>query len=38
MAQAEHGSSPDSFDEGDIKTAQLFGSNFAMTLNAYHAV
>ncbi|MNP45084.1 hypothetical protein D3C76_1389810 [compost metagenome] len=38
MAQAEHGSSPDRFDEGDIKTAQLFGNNFAINLNAYHAV
>lgn len=38
MAQAEHGSSPDRFDEGDIKTARLFGNNFAMTLNAYLGV
>ncbi|MDH2608235.1 flavodoxin family protein [Acinetobacter baumannii] len=35
MAQAEHGSNADGFDEGDIKTAQQFGENFALTLNAY---
>lgn len=38
MAQAEHASNPDSFDEGDIKTAQLFGENFALTLNAYEGI
>jgi len=38
MAQAEHASNPDSFDEGDIKTAQLFGKNFALTLNAYQRI
>lgn len=35
MAQAEHASNADVFDEGDIKTAQQFGENFALTLNAY---
>lgn len=38
MAQAEHASNSDSFDEGDIKTAQLFGKNFALTLNVYQGV
>lgn len=38
MAQAEHDSSPDRFDEGDIKTARLFGNNFAMTLHAYQGI
>ncbi|MDR0086300.1 hypothetical protein RFX58_15090, partial [Acinetobacter baumannii] len=33
--QAEHASNADGFDEGDIKTAQQFGENFALTLNAY---
>jgi len=35
MAQAEHASAADAFDIGDIKTAQLFGQNFAFRLNAY---
>ncbi|MFH4146660.1 flavodoxin family protein, partial [Acinetobacter baumannii] len=38
MAQAEHGSNADRFDEGDIKTAQQFGENFALTLNAYQGL
>ena len=38
MAQAEHGSNVDRFDEGDIKTAQQFGENFALTLNAYQGL
>ncbi|QVR67827.1 flavodoxin family protein [Acinetobacter sp. BHS4] len=38
MAQAEHGSNADGFDEGDIKTAQQFGENFALTLNAYQGI
>ncbi|KQE95239.1 flavodoxin family protein [Acinetobacter lactucae] len=38
MAQAEHGSNGNRFDEGDIKTARLFGNNFAMTLNAYQRI
>ncbi|MGP4769876.1 flavodoxin family protein [Acinetobacter sp. PFS20] len=38
MAQAEHGSNADRFDEGDIKTAQQFGENFALTLNAYQGI
>ena len=33
MAQAEHGASADSFAPGDIKTAWLFGRNFAETLH-----
>ncbi len=32
MAQAGHASPPDSFAPGDIRTAQLFGRNFAETL------
>lgn len=32
MAQAGHGSSADSFVAGDIKTARMFGKNFAETL------
>ncbi len=32
MAQAEHNSSAESFTIGDIKTAQMFGENFAYTL------
>ncbi|WP_151740178.1 flavodoxin family protein [Acinetobacter nosocomialis] len=38
MAQAEHSSNADRFDEGDIKTAQQFGENFALTLNAYQGL
>ena len=38
MAQAEHASAADAFDLGDIKTAQLFGENFASSLNAYQGV
>ena len=38
MAQAAHGSAVHLFDDGDIKTAQLFGQNFAKTLNAYQGV
>lgn len=38
MAQAEHGSNAHGFDEGDIKTAQQFGENFALTLNAYQGI
>lgn len=34
MAQAEHQSAANAFDFGDIKTAQLFGQNFALNLNA----
>ncbi|MDU6099622.1 MAG: NAD(P)H-dependent oxidoreductase [Acinetobacter sp.] len=34
MAQAEHQSTANAFDFGDIKTAQLFGQNFALNLNA----
>ena len=33
MAQAEHQSAANAFDRGDIKTAQLFGQNFALNLN-----
>ncbi|WP_425249522.1 hypothetical protein, partial [Enterobacter hormaechei] len=32
MAQAEQASKADGKDEGDIKTAQQFGENFALTL------
>jgi len=32
MAQAGHASPPDAFVPGDVKTARLFGSNFAHTL------
>lgn len=38
MAQATHGSAAHLFDDGDIKTAHLFGQNFAKTLNAYQGV
>lgn len=38
MAQAEHTSAADAFDFGDIKTAQLFGQNFALSLSAYQGV
>ncbi|MGV2455864.1 flavodoxin family protein [Acinetobacter seifertii] len=38
MAQAEHGSNANRFDEGDIKTAQQFGENFALTLSAYQGI
>ncbi|MFX4827870.1 flavodoxin family protein, partial [Acinetobacter baumannii] len=31
-------SNADRFDEGDIKTAQQFGENFALTLNAYQGL
>lgn len=33
MAQAGHGASADSFSAGDIKTARMFGKNFAQTLH-----
>ena len=33
MAQAGHGASADSFVAGDIKTARMFGRNFAQTLH-----
>lgn len=33
MAQAGHGASADSFVAGDIKTARMFGRNFATTLH-----
>ncbi|MBB1519271.1 flavodoxin family protein [Aquipseudomonas guryensis] len=36
MAQAEKASSADSFVPGDIKTARLFGQNFATTLQRLH--
>ncbi|MWV17974.1 flavodoxin family protein [Pseudomonas sp. L-22-4S-12] len=36
MAQAEKASSADSFVPGDIKTARLFGQNFAATLQRLH--
>lgn len=32
MAQADHGAPADSFAPGDIKTARMFGKNFAQTL------
>lgn len=32
MAQAGHGSSADAFVPGDVKTARMFGKNFALTL------
>jgi multimeric flavodoxin WrbA len=32
MAQAGHASPPDAFAPGDVKTARLFGRNFAQTL------
>jgi multimeric flavodoxin WrbA len=32
MAQAGHASAPDAFVPGDIKTARMFGRNFAQTL------
>lgn len=38
MAQAEHASAAHAFDVGDIKTAQLFGHNIALTLSAYQGV
>lgn len=38
MVQAEHASAADAFDVGDIKTAQLFGQNFACSLSAYQGV
>ncbi|MBX3660385.1 MAG: flavodoxin family protein [Ramlibacter sp.] len=33
MAQAGHASPPDAFAPGDVKTAQLFGENFARALH-----
>ncbi|RZI39811.1 flavodoxin family protein [Herbaspirillum sp. HC18] len=33
MAQAGHGASADAFTVGDIKTARMFGKNFAETLH-----
>jgi NAD(P)H dehydrogenase (quinone) len=36
MAQAEKSSSADSFAPGDIKTARMFGKNFAETLHRLH--
>lgn len=32
MAQAEHGAPADAFTPGDVKTAHMFGLNFAQTL------
>ncbi|MDO8695616.1 MAG: flavodoxin family protein [Pseudomonas sp.] len=36
MAQAEKSSAADSFAPGDIKTARMFGQNFAETLQRLH--
>ncbi|WP_026469833.1 flavodoxin family protein [Alkanindiges illinoisensis] len=36
MAQTEHNSSAESFAMGDIKTAQIFGQNFAQTLQQFN--
>ena len=36
MAQAEKSSTADSFAPGDIKTARMFGQNFAATLQRLH--
>jgi len=33
MAQAAHGASAEAFTAGDIKTARMFGKNFAQTLH-----
>jgi len=38
MAQAGHGASADSFAVGDIKTARMFGKNFAETLHRVDGV
>lgn len=38
MAQAKHASAAHAFDVSDIKTAQLFGQNIALTLSAYQGV
>lgn len=35
MAQAGHHSAPDAFSRGDLKTAHLFGRNFARALLGY---
>lgn len=37
MAQAGHSASADSFAPGDVKTARMFGRNFADTLLRVHA-
>jgi multimeric flavodoxin WrbA len=37
MAQAGHAASADSFVPGDVKTARMFGQNFANTLLRVHA-
>jgi len=37
MAQAGHAASADSFVPGDVKTARMFGRNFANTLLRVHA-
>ena len=36
MAQAGHGVPADAFARGDIKTARMFGKNFAVTLQRLH--
>ncbi|HEX4329813.1 MAG TPA: flavodoxin family protein [Burkholderiales bacterium] len=36
MAQAGHGAAADAFVKGDIKTARMFGKNFAETLQRLH--
>lgn len=33
MAQAAHASAPDAFVPGDVKTARMFGRNFALSLH-----
>lgn len=38
MAQAGHSAPADSFAPGDVKTARMFGRNFANTLLRIHAV
>jgi multimeric flavodoxin WrbA len=37
MAQAGHSAPADSFAPGDVKTARMFGQNFANTLLRFHA-
>ena len=37
MGQAGHGAAADAFVPGDLKTARLFGANFAETLGRYAA-
>ncbi|HEY8608254.1 MAG TPA: flavodoxin family protein [Noviherbaspirillum sp.] len=38
MAQAAHGGAADAFTKGDIKTARMFGANFAATLHRVDGV